>query len=341
LTRLLVAATIAEDRHDPGPGHPEQRSRLEAALAGVDDAHLEDAVTNLPARAASMTELSVVHDRGYLDALAEMCAEGGGTLDADTVVSCGSWETARMTAGAGLAAVAALTAGEGDAALVLGRPPGHHATRDTGMGFCLVNNIAVSAAALAAGGERVAIIDWDVHHGNGTQDIFWFDPTVMYVSIHQWPLYPGTGRPTERGGGDGRGTTINLPLPPHATGDVYLSLFDEIIVPSIERFEPTWVLISAGFDAHRDDPLGDMRLTAGDFADLTDRAASLAGRPGRLVLFLEGGYDMRAVQASVGACAARLAGTDYRPERASSGGSGLALVTGYRSQLLDDHAGQP
>jgi acetoin utilization deacetylase AcuC-like enzyme len=341
LTRLLVAATITDDHHDPGEGHPEQRSRLHAALSGVEDAHLDDAVTSLPARAASIAELSVVHDPGYLDALAEMCAEGGGTLDPDTAVSPGSWETARMTAGAGLAAVAALAAGEGDAALVLGRPPGHHATRDTGMGFCLVNNVAVAAAALAAGGERVAIVDWDVHHGNGTQDIFWFDPAVLYVSIHQWPLYPGTGRPNERGGGDGRGATMNLPMPPHATGDVYLSLFDEVIAPSVERFAPTWVLVSAGFDAHRDDPLGDMRLTAGDFADLTDRAASLVGRPGRLVLFLEGGYDLQAVQSSVGACAARLAGANYRPERASSGGTGLDLVSGYRSQWLDEQVGRP
>src|SRR6202034_236113 len=127
-------------------------------------------------------------------------ATGGGRLDADTSVSRGSWATACLTAGAGLAAVAALQAGQGEADIVLGRPPGHHANRTTGMGFCLLNNVAVSAAALTAFGERVAIIDWDVHHGNGTQDIFWSDPSVMYVSIHQWPLYPGTGRPNERGG---------------------------------------------------------------------------------------------------------------------------------------------
>jgi acetoin utilization deacetylase AcuC-like enzyme len=199
----------------------------------------------------------------------------------------------------------------------------------------------VAAAALAAAGERVAVIDWDVHHGNGTQDIFWSDPSVLHVSIHQWPLYPGTGRPDERGDGAGWGTTINLPLPPGATGDVYLALFDEVIIPSVERFRATWILISAGFDAHRADPLADMRLTAGDFADLTARVASLAGRPGRLALFLEGGYDLPALRASVAACAARLVGDRYRPEPASSGGSGLTLVESYRTQWFDQPEGPP
>jgi acetoin utilization deacetylase AcuC-like enzyme len=340
MTRLLVCA-LAEDHHDPGRGHPEQPGRLEAALAGLRDAASGEAFTYLPGRPASRAELSVVHDPGYLDALAELCAAGGGALDPDTTVSVGSWDTARLTAGAGLTAVAALRADRGDAAFVLGRPPGHHATRDTGMGFCLINNVAVCAATLAAGGERVAIIDWDVHHGNGTQEIFWFDSRVLYVSIHQWPLYPGTGRPDERGAGDGRGATINMPLPPRATGDVYLSLFDEIIAPSVERFGATWILVSAGFDAHRNDPLADMRLTAGDYADLTGRAAALIARRGRLMLFLEGGYYLPAVRASVGACAARLVDAAYRPEAASSGGEGRGLVEAYRSRLLEPDPEEP
>ncbi len=332
----LLLATPEEDRHDAGPGHPEQPARLVAALEGLQRAPVRDAVVRLPPRLASRAELALVHGPGYLEALADLCAAGGGDLDPDTRVSRGSWMTARMTAGAGLAAVEALGEGQGDAAIVLGRPPGHHAMRDVGMGFCLVNNIAVSAAALAATGERVAIIDWDVHHGNGTQDIFWTDGSVLYVSIHQWPLYPGTGRPGERGAGEGQGTTVNLPLPPQATGDVYLALFDDVIIPSVERFAPTWVLVSAGFDAHRDDPLADMRLTAGDFADLTARVAGLAPRPGRLALFLEGGYDLAALEASVAASAAQLVGSAYRPEPASSGGAGLAIVANYRSQRFDD-----
>ncbi len=337
----LLVATPEADHHDAGARHPERSARLVTAVAALGDIPDHDAVVRLPPRVASRAELSLVHDPGYLEALADLCAAGGGALDPDTSVSPGSWETALMTAGAGLAAVDALRANDGDAAVVLGRPPGHHATRDVGMGFCLVNNIAVAAAALATVGERVAIIDWDVHHGNGTQEIFWSDPSVLYVSIHQWPLYPGTGRPNERGDGQARGTTINLPLPPGATGDVYLALFDEVVIPSVERFRPTWVLVSAGFDAHRDDPLADMRLTAGDYADLTARVASLAGRPGRLALFLEGGYDLPALRASVAACAARLVGATYRPEAASSGGTGLTLVDEYRKQWLDDPEGPP
>jgi acetoin utilization deacetylase AcuC-like enzyme len=209
------------------------------------------------------------------------------------------------------------------------------------MGFCLLNNIAVAASALVAAGERVAIIDWDVHHGNGTQDIFWADPSVLYVSVHQWPLYPGTGRADERGVGAAWGTTMNLPLPPGATGDVYLALFDEVVIPTVERFRATWILVSAGFDAHRADPLADMHLTAGDFADLTARVAGLAGQRGRLALFLEGGYDLPALRASVAACAAKLVGASYRPEGASSGGSGQTLVDTYRTQWLDDREGPP
>jgi acetoin utilization deacetylase AcuC-like enzyme len=335
----LLVATPESDHHDSGARHPEASARLVTAVAALGDVPGRDAIVRIPPRQATRDELARVHNPGYLEALADLCAAGGGSLDPDTPVSPGSWETARMTAGAGLAAVDALRADGGDAAVVLGRPPGHHATRDVGMGFCLVNNIAVAAAALVAAGERVAVIDWDVHHGNGTQDIFWSEPSVLYVSVHQWPLYPGTGRPDERGGGPAWGTNINLPLPPGATGDVYLGLFDEVVTPSVERFGATWILVSAGFDAHRADPLADMQLTAGDFADLTARVSSLAGRPGRLALFLEGGYDLPALRASVAACAARLVGAGYRPEPASSGGSGKTLVDTYRALWSDGGEG--
>jgi acetoin utilization deacetylase AcuC-like enzyme len=327
---LVVTAHPELDQHDAGAGHPERHGRLEAAVEGLRGLDLGDDIDWLPPRAAAIEELSVVHDLGYLDALADLSAAGGGRLDPDTAASAGSWETARLTAGAGLAAVDALAAGRGRAAFVMGRPPGHHAARAVGMGFCLVNNVAVAAAGLSRQGQRVAVIDWDVHHGNGTQDIFWTDPLVLYVSVHQWPLYPGTGRPTERGADAGLGTTVNLPLPPGCTGDTYLALFDEVVAPQVEAFAPDWVLISAGFDAHREDLLAGMSLTAGDFADLTARVAALS-RPGRLVLFLEGGYDLSAVRASVGACAAQLVGHDYRPEKASAGGGGMDLVTAYRA----------
>ena len=335
---LLVASHPGLDDHNPGNDHPEHHQRISAAIAGLETPPLAEALDWLPPRVASRQELSVVHDRGYLDGLADLCAAGGGQLDPDTVVSAGSWDTAQLTAGAGLQAIDALTAGKGDAAFVLGRPPGHHAGRAVGMGFCLINNVAVAAATLARRGERVAIVDWDVHHGNGTQDIFWAEPAVLYVSVHQWPLYPGTGRLEERGAGSGLGTTLNLPMPAGTTGDSYLSLFDEVVLPALERFAPTWILVSAGFDAHRDDPLGDMALTSGDFSDLTGRLMGGAGKSGRLVLFLEGGYNHGAVRASVAACAARLVGEPHWPEPASSGGAGMSRVATYRTMFSGDGA---
>jgi acetoin utilization deacetylase AcuC-like enzyme len=193
------------------------------------------------------------------------------------------------------------------------------------MGFCLVNNVAVTAAALADRGERVLIVDWDAHHGNGTQDVFYEDPRVLYVSLHQYPLYPGTGRLDETGAGAGVGTTVNLPLPPGTTGEAYLAAVDDVIVPAAERFGPTWVIASAGFDAHRDDPLTNMGLTAGDFADLTERIMRLAPA-GRRLAFLEGGYDLEALANSAGACVAGLAGESFRPEPSTSGGPGRNVV---------------
>ena len=183
------------------------------------------------------------------------------------------WQAACEAAGAGLAAIDALVAGAGDVAFVAARPPGHHALADRAMGFCLLNNVAVAAAALAASGERVIIIDWDVHHGNGTQALFWNDDRVCYVSIHQDRFYPGTGGLDEIGGPHARGLTVNIPLPAGATGDVVARALDEVAAPVSARFAPTWVLVSAGYDAHRDDPLADLALSSGDYA----RLASIVG----------------------------------------------------------------
>jgi len=198
------------------------------------------------------------------------------------------------------------------------------------MGFCLLNNVSVAAAALTERGERVAILDYDAHHGNGTQDIFWSDPRVLYVSLHEWPLYPGTGRLDDVGAGAGEGFTCNLPLPAGATGDVYARAFDEVIVPCVERFDPGWLLISAGYDAHRADPLTGLGLSSGDYAALAARSAELVPT-GRVVMFLEGGYDLAALRDSVAASLPPLLGEPADPtEPATSGGPGADVVAAAR-----------
>jgi acetoin utilization deacetylase AcuC-like enzyme len=330
---LLVATDPAFALHDTGPGHPERARRLEAVVLGPEVAGLADAVRLLEPREATAAELGRVHPRDYLEALERFCTAGGGDIDGDTRASAGSWRAGKLAAGAGLAAVEALRRGEGDAAFLAVRPPGHHALAARPMGFCLINNIAVVAANLAEQGERVLILDWDAHHGNGTEAIFWDDPRVLYVSTHQYgSFYPGTGALDDVGGPGARGMTLNLPFPAGATGDVYLRALDEVVAPAVEAFAPTWVLVSAGYDAHRADPLTDLGLSAGDFADIARRVAAFPPGPGRLVLFLEGGYDLDALTTSVGASLAAVLDAPYRPEEATSGGPGAHVVDAARRQ---------
>ena len=322
---LLVATDPRLAGHDPGRGHPERPARLQAVLAGLAAVGLDEAVHELPARRATRAELERVHAAKYLDQLEAFCARGGGSLDADTAATAGSWDAALLAAGSGLAAVEALEAGTGTAAFCAVRPPGHHAEPTHAMGFCLINNVAVTAAALRARGDRVLIVDWDAHHGNGTPDMFWTDPDVMYVSMHEWPLYPGTGRLDDVGAGPGLGRTVNFPFPAGTTGDVYLAALDTVVAPLAERFAPDWVLVSAGFDAHRADPLTGLGLQSGDFADLAARVRELAPA-GRTVAFLEGGYDLEALRDSVAATASALVGGSRRPEPATAGGPGAVVV---------------
>lgn len=305
--------------HDPGPEHPESPGRVGAALRGIADAGLDDALVRFSPRPATREELVRVHDLAYVSYLEERCLLGGGQLDPDTSVSSSSFDAAVRAAGAGPDAVERLDRGEAAAAFLVVRPPGHHATESRAMGFCLINNIAVTAAALVDRGERVLIVDWDAHHGNGTQAAFYDRPEVLFVSMHQYPFYPGTGAVGEIGEGAAEGMTINIPFPAGTAGDAYRLAVDELIVPASEQFSPTWLLVSAGFDAHRADPLTDLGLSTGDFADLTERIVRLAP-PGRRILFLEGGYDLDALAASVAASVSSLVGGRARLEPATSGG---------------------
>lgn len=271
--------------------------------------------------------IEAVHPGRYLLALEEHTAAGGGWLDGDTVAHEGSFDAALLAAGAGLDAVDRLRAGEADAAFCAVRPPGHHATPHRPMGFCLINNLAVTARRLADEGERVLVVDYDVHHGNGTQDVFYSDDRVVYVSFHEYPLYPGTGAAEEVGDGAGCGATINLPLPAGSTGDVQRAALDELVAPLVDRWEPTWLLVSAGFDAHRMDPLAGLGLSAGDFGDLTRALGEYVGR-GRTVLFLEGGYNLEALKASARSTVAGLLGEIDHPEPPTAGGPGRTNVEG-------------
>jgi acetoin utilization deacetylase AcuC-like enzyme len=307
--------------HDTGT-HPEHASRLVAIDAALERDDLFSGRPEIPFAAASDAALARVHDRRYIAGLREFAERGGGWLDADTYVGPRSVEIAALAAGAGIAAVDAAIAGAAPRGFVLARPPGHHATPGRGMGFCLFNTIAVAAEhALAQGIERILIVDWDVHHGNGTQDAFYESDRVLFTSIHQWPLYPGTGATSERGAGAGHGYTINIPLAAGAGDADYAEIFDQVIAPAAADFRPELVLVSAGFDAHASDPLAGMRLSERGFADLARRTLRIADEhaEGRIVAFLEGGYDPGALAKSV---LATLAVLDRENASLSDGATG-------------------
>ena len=305
---------LAADRlclkHDPGFGHPECPERYEAVIVGIEESGIAEKLVPVPSRNATRTELRRVHTGHYLDIAEHQIKDGAPELSTgDTSVCEASWDAAVRGAGLAVSAVDAVMEGRMENAFCAVRPPGHHATADRGLGFCILNNVAVAArhAQKAHGIERVLIVDWDVHHGNGTQDIFYGDATVLFFSTHQWPLYPGTGRRGETGTGPGTGLTINCPLAAGAGRAQVLGAMREELEPAADRFGPELVIISAGFDSHAGDPLGGFLLADEDFAEMTRLVMGIAARhaKSRLVSVLEGGYGLRvlggAVAAHVGA----------------------------------------
>jgi acetoin utilization deacetylase AcuC-like enzyme len=296
--RALLVDDARFDRHAPLGHHPERPERLTAARAAI--SRVTARFERTAARAATDDELARVHDPRFVERLTKV--RGQGYLDPDTYVSPHSVEVARLAAGSLVELVDAMIDDRGPRAVALVRPPGHHACPARAMGFCLLNNVAVAAAqARARGLDRVAIVDWDVHHGNGTQEMFWRDPHVLYLSTHQAPFYPGTGEVGDVGEGDGKGYSVNVPLAAGGGDAVYASAFERILLPVIEAYAPELVLVSAGFDASARDPLAQMELSADAFGWMARQVARLAERSakGRMALVLEGGYDLVALEAGL------------------------------------------
>ena len=287
------------EHHRPPGHHPERPERLRAARGVF--AERRDRFSPVVARSATDEELAAVHDPAFVERLGKLRGQRG-YLDPDTYVSPESIDVARLAAGSVTAMVQTMLAGPIRKGVALVRPPGHHSGRARAMGFCLLNNVAVAtASALAHGLTRIAIVDWDVHHGNGTQDIFWRDPRVVYVSLHQFPFYPGTGDVSESGEGDAAGHSVNIPLAAGGGDSVYVGAFERIVVPVLAEFQPELVLVSAGFDASARDPLAQMQLSPAAYGWMARALARIADESaqGRIALVLEGGYDLVALESGL------------------------------------------
>jgi len=289
-------------KHDTEP-HPENPGRLKAIQGKIESSKIYPHLIFPEPRRATADELTANHDPSHINHVRNSCRNGVQNLDGDTVICPDSWDAAVLSAGAGLTAVDQIVTGQLDNAFTAVRPPGHHAEKDRSMGFCLFNNVAIAAryAIKKHGLNRVCIFDWDVHHGNGTQHSFYSDPSVHYSSIHQYPFYPGTGDKDETGIGDGLGTTLNFPLDAFNGDQTYLDIVKNKLMPVIQSFKPDLIIVSAGFDAHEDDPLAQMRVSSSCYGKMTDMVLKAAENicDGRLLSMLEGGYNHTALADSV------------------------------------------
>jgi len=327
-------------QHDTGQ-HVERAGRLEAIISHLEETGLKQQLASIQPRAATTEEIALVHHKRYIEEVRRVGQEGGGWLDADTVMSANSYEAAVYAVGGVIRAVEAVMDGEVGGAFALVRPPGHHATVAQAMGFCLFNNVAIAAkyALNKYRLERIGIIDFDVHHGNSTHDIFYDDPSVLYISTHQHPFYPGTGAIEQTGSGKAKGATLNIPLPPGCGDAEYLQVFGQVIAPVVERFCPQLILVSAGYDPHWADHLAMMRVSTTGFADMVKLIKGWADElcDGRLVFSLEGGYNLRALSCSVKATFDALLGNNIEDPLGPSTGSGAPDIAPLIKMVKDIH----
>jgi acetoin utilization deacetylase AcuC-like enzyme len=304
MAKPLIVIDQAYLKHVPGDSHPERPERIQALLdlAGDLDRRLFDFASP---RAATRAEIELVHDADHVRLVESTSNVNGFALDGDTITSRDSFGVALLAAGGFLTLLDAIAARQNSSGFALVRPPGHHALPDRAMGFCLFNTMAIAAEYLkdVHGAKKVLIVDWDVHHGNGTQAAFYHDPAVLFISTHQYPFYPGTGALNEIGAGAGEGFTINVPLPAGCADTEYLQVFQDVVTPAAEKFQPEWILVSAGFDPHRRDPLAGMNLSEAAFGAMANSLLALAQRfsEGRIAFLLEGGYHLQALRTSVAA----------------------------------------
>jgi len=340
---MLPSAVVVDReflRHEPGDFHPERpdRVRVLLELAAELDKHQFQI---LPPNTATKSDLESCHDADYISLVQSTSQANQYALDGDTITCRDSYGISLLAIGGFLRILDSITAQESRNGFALVRPPGHHALKNRAMGFCLFNTMAIGARHLqrVQGAKRILIVDWDVHHGNGTQDAFYDDPSVLFVSTHQFPFYPGTGAIEETGIDKGEGYTVNIPLPAGCGNGEYLRAFDDIVVPAAQEFRPEWILVSAGFDAHRRDPLGGMEVDEQGFAGMADRLLGLADEQaaGRIAFLLEGGYDLSGLRDSVAAVLSRARRQNSKIPSSTSGGEKIQSLIRRIRQVHENY----